>query len=125
MKFLTSKSVLRAFLSAMVSALISVNAWADYSCLVNVLSVLPYSTGVVNVLHTGRGDYTVVCSLTADYTSGQTVKPETCAMWTAILLQAKKNNTKVNFYFPGTGSCETLPVYGASPVPIYIGPIIN
>jgi hypothetical protein len=95
---------------------------ADFSCAVNVQSVLPYYSGPVNVLHTGRGDYTFICDLNKTYTSGFSVEPQTCAMWTALLLQAKKNNTTVTFYYPGTGSCATLATYSNAPVPFYIGP---
>ncbi|UDF35497.1 UNVERIFIED_ORG: hypothetical protein LHJ69_23615 [Shinella sp. XGS7] len=94
-------------------------ARAEYQCRVNVQAVLVYANGTVNVLHTGRGDYTHVCNM--DQSRGW-ASPATCAMWAGLLLQAKRHNTKVDFYFSGDGSCQTLPVYGNSPTPVYIGP---
>ena len=102
----------------MLAALMPLQAHAAFECMVKVNNVLIYSDGAVNVLHTGRGDYTVVCNLNADR---QGVSPVTCAMWTAMLQHIKKNNGTANFYFEGTGTCATLPVYGNSPAPIYIG----
>jgi hypothetical protein len=97
------------------------NAHADFNCRVTVQGVLPYSSGPVNVLHTGRNDWTMVCSLSEPYTNGLTVTPATCMAWVAILLRAKKNNQQVDFWFPGTGTCATIATYGNAPVPTYIG----
>jgi hypothetical protein len=106
------------------SALVVVpfSAYADYSCMVDVKGVLPYAGGLVNVLHTGRGDWTMICSLDQTYTNGAaSVSPNTCAMWTSLLLRAMKDNQKVQFWFPGTGSCAALGTYGSAAVPTYIG----
>jgi hypothetical protein len=116
------KSSLRNAILAVLGTALSCHAWADFYCTVNVIAVLPYNTGAVNVLHSGRGDFTYICNLTGTHTSGSSVQPETCAMWVAILLRAKKDNTTVNFWFPGSGSCATLPTYSNAPVPTYIGP---
>lgn len=123
MNTILSARIKRLIASALIGLLTAGQAWADFNCSVNVLGVIPYNSGQVNVLHSGRGDWTMICSLTETYTGGLTVKPETCAMWTAILLQAKKNNTPVTIYFPGTGTCATIATYGNAPVPIYIGPV--
>lgn len=99
-------------------------AFADYSCTVTVNGVLAYSEGgALNVLHSGRGDWTVICSLNAPYTNGLTVSPTLCASWMVILLRAKKNNQQVQFWFPGTGQCSSIGTYGSSPVPTYVGEV--
>jgi hypothetical protein len=49
------------------------------------------------------------------------VDPVTCAMWTALLLSAKKDNRAVSFYYSGSIGCAALPVYANSPAPYYIG----
>jgi len=98
------------------------HARADYACVVDVRGVLPYAGGMVNVLHSGRGDWTMICSLDQTYTNGPaSVSPNTCAMWTSLLLRAMKDNQKVEFWFPGTGSCAALGTYGSAAVPTYIG----
>ena len=80
--------------------------------------VLVYSNGSVNVLHSGREDFTVICNLNTNY--GEAT-PTTCAMWTAMLQSIKKKNGNANFYFNGEGSCATMGTYGSAPVPVYIG----
>jgi hypothetical protein len=117
----TLKRVKRSIASGLISLLAAGPTWADFSCLVNVLGVIPCNGDLVNVLHSGRGNWTMICSLTETYASGLTVKPETCAMWTALLLQAKKDNTPVTFYFAGSGTCSEISLYTSAPVPIYIG----
>jgi len=102
---------------------LAVNARADFSCNVTVQGVLPYYEGSVNVLHSGRGDWTIICSLERAYTNGLTVTPTVCAAWMTLLLRAKKNNQLVQFWFPGTGACGAIGTYGSSPVPIYIGEV--
>lgn len=99
---------LRFTAAAVVGLACAFNAHADFSCRVTVQGVLPYSSGPVNVLHTGRNDWTMVCSLSEPYTNGLTVSPATCMAWVAILLRAKKNNQQVDFWFPGTGTCATI-----------------
>jgi hypothetical protein len=103
-----------------VTALIPFQAHAVFECSVSVKNVLVYANGAVNVLHSGRGDYTVICNMQVDYGG---VSPSTCAMWTAMLQLIKKKNGTANFYYPGTGSCSTLPTYGSAPVPTYIGDV--
>lgn len=98
--------------------LLPTHAMADYACNVSVSKVLIYESGVVNVLHSGRGDYTVICNLNSTY---GTASPSVCAMWTGLLLGVKKRNGTASMYFSGDGSCATLPTYGSAPVPVYIG----
>ena len=95
-------------------------ARAAYECNVSVKYVLIYRDGLVNVLHTGRGDYTFVCSLKGTYGG---VDPATCAMWTAMLQSIKKKNGIANFYFDGAGSCDAMGTYTSAPVPVYIGDV--
>jgi hypothetical protein len=100
------------------SLLVSQQAAAAYECYVKVVNVLVYADGSVNVLHTGRNDYTVVCNLNTDR---QGVSPTTCAVWFALLESVKKRNGTANIYFNGNESCATLPTYGSAPAPVYIG----
>ena len=93
---------------------------AAYQCDVQVIKVLVYSNGMVNVLHSGRNDYTVICSLNSN--SGE-VSPTTCAMWTAMLQSIKKKSGVATFYFNGNGTCATMNTYDSAPVPVYIGDV--
>lgn len=94
---------------------------ADFSCTVSVLGVLQYGGGQINVLHSGRGDWTHVCNVSEPRTVIRTVTPMACATWVALLLRAKKNGTPLTFWFAGTGSCATLATYDEAQVPTYIG----
>lgn len=94
------------------------SSFAAYQCSVQIVQVLVYSSGNVNVLHTGRGDFTVICNLNSNY--GE-VSPTTCAMWTAMLQSTKKKGGTASFYFNGEGSCATMGTYTSAPVPVYIG----
>lgn len=93
-------------------------AAAEYSCSVTVNAVLLYKDGSVNVNHSGRGDYTVICNLS---TEREGVSIQTCAMWASMLQNIKKNNGKAEFYYSGSGSCNALPTYASAPAPVYIG----
>jgi hypothetical protein len=97
-----------------------------FDCNVSLTTVLIYSSGMVNVLHSGRGDYTVICSLDAPLNG---VSVTTCAMWTSMLLNLKDTGKKATFYYDtnlaGVTSCSTLPTYGNAPAPVYIGPAVN
>jgi hypothetical protein len=104
--------------AVLASAVLPFNAVAAYECSVRVNTVLVYKDGIVNVLHSGRGDYTIICSMSGDYAG---VSVSTCAMWTAMLQAIKKKNGVATFYYDGVGSCATLPTYAAAPVPLYIG----
>lgn len=123
----TLTSIRRAgarFAAALASVALAATAQAQaFECRVTVRGVLAYSGGAVNVLHSGRNDWTVVCNLDNTYQVGiQSVSPTTCAMWYATLLRAKKNNQLVDFYFYGSqGSCSAIGTYGNAPVPVYIG----
>ncbi|OWQ86987.1 hypothetical protein CDN99_20030 [Roseateles aquatilis] len=103
-----------------VAAVLPMQAHAAYECNVSIKYVLVYADGGVNVMHSGRNDFTVICNLNTQY---GTVSPTTCSMWTALLLGVKKRNALATFYFPGEGNCATLPTYGLAPVPTYIGEI--
>jgi hypothetical protein len=100
--------------------LIPSQSFAYYQCNVQVRDVLVYGDGSVNVRHTGRNDFTYVCNLQAVRLG---VGVSTCAMWTSLLLNVKKNNSTAQFYFDGTGSCAALPTYTSAPAPLYIGDI--
>jgi hypothetical protein len=116
-----TRHAIARIVTAILAIALATNARADFSCRVNVQGVLPYYEGSLNVLHSGRNDWTVICDLNAPYTNGLTVSPTTCMAWMAVLLRAKKNNQPVEFWFAGTGSCATIGTYGSSPVPIYVG----
>lgn len=107
----------KAFL---ILLLLPMHAWAAYSCSVKVINVLVYQDGLVNVFHTGRQDYTVICSLSSDRNQ---VSMATCAMWASMLLAIKKKGGTAMFYFNGDGDCSTIATYGLAPVPVYIGDI--
>jgi hypothetical protein len=109
---------MKKLLLSMVLVSLPMSAFADFSCQAVPTVVLVYGEGSVNVFHAGRNDYTYVCNVT---TPRLGIDPVTCAMWTAILLSAKKDNRLVSFYYAGSGTCATLPVYSNSPAPYYIG----
>lgn len=94
---------------------------AAFTCAVTIQGVLQYYDGSVNVLHSGRGDWTYMCNVNEPRTRGLTVSPTACATWVAILLRAKKNNQAVQLYFEGEGSCAAIGTYANSPVPTYVG----
>jgi len=103
-----------------VALLLPAPAHAAYECNVSVKYVLIYRDGLVNVFHTGRNDYTFVCSLKGTYGG---VDPATCAMWTAMLQSIKKKDGIAAFYFAGAGSCDAMGTYTSAPVPVYIGDV--
>ena len=109
---------MKKLLMSIALASLPMSAFADFSCNAVPTNVLVYGDGSVNVFHAGRNDYTYVCNVSQPRLG---VDPVTCAMWTAMLLSAKKDNRMLQFYYPGTGSCSTLPVYSNSPAPTYIG----
>lgn len=98
--------------------LASANSFGDYHCTVDVSRVLVYGNGSVNILHSGREDYTYICDMDGDWKGVSTV---TCAMWASLLQNSQVNDKKAIFYYEGTGSCATLATYGSSPAPVYIG----
>lgn len=101
-----------------LSALFSASSFGAFKCDVSVQSILVYKNGRVNVLHSGRGDYTVICNLK---TERDDVSIATCAMWTSMLQSIKKDKGQAVFYYDGEGSCATLETYVSSPTPVYIG----
>lgn len=104
----------------MMACLIPLHAHAAFECNVKIVNILIYADGLVNVVHTGRNEYTVICSLGAEHGG---VSPTTCAMWAGMLQAIKKKNGIAAFYFGGEGSCATMPTYGSAPIPTYIGDI--
>jgi hypothetical protein len=100
--------------------IVSTNVIAAFECSVDVKRVLVYADGTVNILHSGRNDYTVICDLDGDRKGVSTV---TCAMWTSLLQSTQNNNKNATFYYSGEGSCATLATYGSSPAPVYIGSV--
>jgi len=97
---------------------ISTLSEAAFNCTVPISKILVYGNGSVNIFHQGRNDYTYICNLQE---TRQNVSITTCAMWTSMLQNIKKDNGKAIFYYPGTGTCATLPTYGGTPAPVYIG----
>ena len=94
------------------------SAYGAYQCTVNINKVLIYANGSVNIHHSGRNDYTVICNLNVPRDG---VGIATCAMWSSMLQNIKKNSGKAHFYYSGDGDCSTLPTYGNAPTPVYIG----
>jgi hypothetical protein len=97
---------------------ISTLSEAAFNCTVGLSRILVYGNGSVNVLHQGRNDFTVICSLNE---ARQGVSITTCAMWTSMLQNIKKEGNKAIFYYSGSGTCAALPTYGNTPAPVYIG----
>jgi hypothetical protein len=93
---------------------------AAFHCTVDVNRVLVYSSGAVNVNHTGRNDFTYICNLRQEWKGIDIV---TCAMWTGMLQNTQNNDKKAIFYYNGEGSCTNLPTYSNSPAPVYIGSV--
>lgn len=93
---------------------------AAFSCDTKVPHVLVYADGLVNVFHSVRNNYTVLCSLSEPRLG---VTPSTCAMWTGMLLAIKKKDGIAQFWYNVDGDCTTMGVYGNAPVPTYIGDV--
>jgi hypothetical protein len=106
--------------AALAVLAVSLPAQADFHCSATINRVLVYQDGMVNILHTGRSDFTQICNLKGDWKGVDTI---TCAFWTSMLQNIKSKNGQAIFYYPGTGSCGALATYGATPAPIYIGDI--
>src|SRR5262245_18867613 len=102
----------------MLAILLPAQSFADFTCNTQVRDVLVYADGSVNVRHSGRNDFTYICNL---QTPRLGVGASTCAMWTSLLLNVKKNGGTAQFWYLGTGSCATLPTYVNSPAPHYVG----
>jgi hypothetical protein len=100
--------------------LVSTASQADFHCTVDVKKVLIYSNGRVNILHSGRNDYTAICNLKTEVNE---VSIPICAMWASMLQNIKKAKTQAIFYYAGAGTCATLPTYTNAPVPVYIGDV--
>ena len=109
------------YLPAVLAAtLLSSSAFATYECAVKVTNVLMYRNGSVFVTHSGRGDYTQICNINGDL---QGASGSVCVMWTTMLQAIQRKNGTAYFYYDDTGSCATMPTYGAAPVPFYIGDV--
>lgn len=105
----------------LVLLLFSSKLLAAFDCKVDLHAVLIYGNGLVNVLHSGRGDYTVICNVSEERLG---VSPTTCALWASMLISLKKDGKKADFYYNSTpqyNSCATLPHYSNAPAPVYIG----
>jgi hypothetical protein len=111
---------MKKIVALMMACLVSLHANAAFVCDVKVSRVLVYTNGMVNVLHSGRGDYTVICDLNAVRLG---VSPTTCAMWTGMLQAIMKKNGTATFYYDGDSTCALLPTYGSSPAPVYVGDV--
>jgi hypothetical protein len=102
---------------------ISEVSFAAFACNANVNSLLVYGNGSVNIVHSGRNNYTYVCSLKNEFKG---VSIPTCAVWFGILDNARDRGKQVRFYYNTTSeysSCEELPIYGGAPAPVYIGQV--
>jgi uncharacterized protein (DUF39 family) len=102
----------------LMSMLVSYAAQGAYHCNASINKVLLYANGNVNVNHSGRNNYTIICSLKQEYKG---VSVATCAMWASLLDDIKKDNGQAIFYYGGEGQCSSLPTYGSAPAPVYIG----
>lgn len=93
-----------------------------FECSPTIGGLLIYAEGWVNLNHSARGDWTIICNLKSEWKG---VSMQTCALWASTLQDAKNRGKPVSMYFYGnTGdTCETLPTYSGSPPPVYIGRI--
>ena len=105
---------------AFFSLSVASSAFANFACDVNVDRILVYSDGSVNVLHNGRNDWTYICNVKGTWKGIDTV---TCALWVGMLQSTQNNEKNAVFYYGGSGSCATLPLYDSTPAPVYIGSI--
>ena len=98
----------------------------NFECTASIVNVLIYKSGDVNVLHSGRGDYTVMCNL---ITTRDGVDPTVCATWYALLQTVKNKHGTVDLWFsvtdPVVVSCATLPTYWSAPGPYYVGDVTS
>jgi len=88
-------------------------------CSGKISHVLMYSSGVVMIVGSWRGDYTVICSTDGSWGG---IASETCLAWYGTALKARADNTTVDVYYasPGSSTCATLPTYGGALVPGYL-----
>lgn len=117
---LIAHRIAKLALTILVSVSLPLDAYAAYSCNVKVINVLIYADGTVNVMHSGRGDYTYICNVSKDYAG---ISTSTCAMWTGMLLSLKKKDGVAEFYYEGNSTCNMLPTYSSAPTPFYIGDV--
>ena len=110
---------MKKLLTAIVLGTLPLSSFANFDCSTKILHVLVYADGSVNMFTAVRNDYTYVCNIETPRLGIQTT---TCAIWTAALFEARKNNSNIALYYSGDGSCATLPTYSNSPAPVYLGP---
>ncbi|RYV04080.1 hypothetical protein SOPP22_01370 [Shewanella sp. OPT22] len=111
---------IKSLFISIVLMFVSTSVFAAFNCEVEIKRVLVYATGEVNILHTGRNDYTFICNAKGTWKGIDTV---TCALWVSMLQSTQNNNKKAIFYYSGSGTCASLPTYSTSPAPVYIGTI--
>lgn len=109
---------MRKILLLASTLLLSIPSYATFYCSVDIDRILIYGNGDVNIRHSGRGDYTVICNLNSPR---KDVGITTCAMWASMLQNLKGNEEKAIFAYPGTGTCTELKTYGHTQAPLYIG----
>ena len=88
-------------------------------CAGKISQVLMYSSGLVMIVGSWRGDYPVICSTDGSWGG---IASETCLAWYATALKARADNTTVDVYYasPGSATCATLPTYSGALVPGYL-----
>lgn len=96
------------------------NAFAAFSCNVDLLNVLFYKSGFINVRHSGRSDYTYICNLNEEWKG---VSITTCAMWGSVLVNLHESGKQAQFYYSAEelDDCSELPTYSSAPAPVYVG----
>jgi len=93
-------------------------AGAAISCMGSVDEVLLYADGTLNVRGNWRNDYTFLCNTNGTWGN---VPAEVCLGWYGLLAKAAADNKTVLMWYETTATCATVPTYGSSPVPIYVG----
>lgn len=64
-----------------------------------------------------RGSYVQVCNV--NQTVGN-VPPGTCMNWIALMRSAVQRGAQTTMYYPDAPACNTMPTYGAAPLPGYV-----
>jgi hypothetical protein len=88
------------------------------NCQGTVLDALLYADGSVNIRGSWRSDFTFVCNTNGTFGG---VATEVCLSWYATAVKAISLGKTLQVYYNTTYTCATLPTYGSSPVPVYIG----
>lgn len=122
-KFEREEFEMKKWLLGAVTALAGLSSVAtanSFTCSGNVLVLLVYADGSVNVKMSWRNDFTYICNIRQ---SRLGVDPITCAMWMNTINAVRAQGGTISAYYTVTpdSSCTALPTYTSSPAPVYFG----